>query len=917
MNTTLRPRRFLTGTRRPRPDDALLDAPGAASAAELLQLAGGTPAQALAALRSGQTGLSELDVVVRLTEHGLNQLPTARTPTWPARLQTAARSPFVLLLAALDGVVALTGDPFGVVLITTMVVASLALRLHQEHRFDHLLATLNDLAAPRVSVLRRAGRGTRARTVARDRNPRLLVPGDLILLDAGDVVPADCRIITADGLAVDQAVFTGESMPVTKCATPPAGPTPGWLDPPPPAPPGHGDLTGHGDVLRASTLCLTGTTVAAGTATAVVAKTGPDTILAATTRKITGLRRPTSADLGLRAVTWLLIRLLGVLVPAVFALTVVTHHDSDWVAAALFAVAVAVGLVPEMLPVITAAAHGRGLSALARHRIVVTRPAAVQDLAGMDILCTDKTGTLTVGRPQLARWLGPDGGASTAVLEYALLSATFTAERSNPLDTAILDAGQPLDADVTHAQYDKIAEIGFDYTRRRASIVLDPGTGPCLLVTKGATAAVLNACTTVRRCDGAEQPLTTGLREQTDHVCQHLWDSGYRIAAVAYRSIDPEPDTEPDTGWETELTLVGFLAFTDPPKPGAAHAVQALTGQNVRTIILTGDAPAAALAWCADTDTPAGAPVTGSQIDQLDDAALATLAETITVFAEVDPLHKARIVRALRAAGHVVGYLGDGINDTPALRAADIGLAVPEAVGVALQAADAILLDKDLAILHAGVIAARHATLNATKYLKATLSANLGNVLSVLAASAFLPFLPMLPLQLLVQNLGYDAAQLALPLDHADPEQLTHPHRWSARDLTVFVACLAPISSAFDLVTFWLLQHLPGAADAAHQVLFHTGWFIESLLTQILAVLIIRTGRTPLPRSRPAATVTLAAALACAAAVGLPYTTSGAWLGLHPLPPLVLASLAVTVAAYLATLQTAKLLYRRVTGRWL
>jgi P-type Mg2+ transporter len=910
MNTTLRRRRAPLPARAPHPDDALLDAAGTASASDLLDLAACAPDDALRRLRSSPSGLSEFDVLTRLTEYGINQLPTSRTPTWRARLVTSIRSPFVLLLAALDAVVALTGDPLGVALITTMVLASLGLRLHHEHRFDHLLASLNDLAAPQVAVLRRAGRGARGRPVARDRNPRLIVRGDLILLDAGDVVPADCRVITADGLMVDQAVFTGESMPVAKHPHLDREGSDGWLDRP------GGGGAGTGDVLAAPTLCLTGTTVSAGSGTAVVVRTGPDTILAATTRKITQRRWPTSADLGLRAVTWLLIRLLAVLVPAVFVITVLTHHDNDFAGAALFAVAVAVGLVPEMLPVITAAAHGRGLSALARERVIVTRPAAVQDLAGMDVLCTDKTGTLTLGRPHLTHWLGPDGTPSTEVLDHAVLSAVFATQRHSPLDAAILDAGEPVDAEVARAQYDKAGEIEFDFHRRRASVILDPGTGPCLVITKGAVTSVLDACTAVR-WSGGEQPLTPARRGRVEQVCQRMWDDGQRVLALAYRSVDEDPDTPPDTGWETTLTLVGLLGFTDPPKPGAAQAIQALADQGVRTIILTGDAPATASALCADTGIPAGRPVTGRDLDRLDDTALAALAADTSVFAEVDPLHKARIVRALRAAGHVVGYLGDGINDTPALRAADVGLAVPEAVGVARQAADAILLDKDLSILRAGVTAARHATLNATKYLKATLSANLGNVLSVLAASAFLPFLPMLPLQLLVQNLGYDAAQLALPLDRADPEQLARPHRWSDRDLTGFIACLAPVSSAFDLVTFWLLQHLPGAAGAGHQALFHTGWFIESLLTQILAVLVIRTGRVPLPRSRPAAAVALAALAACTAALILPSTAAGRSLGLHPLPPPVLGALALTVAGYLAALQATKIVYRRVTGRWL
>jgi Mg2+-importing ATPase len=600
----------------------------------------------------------------------------------------------------------------------------------------------------------------------------------------------------------------------------------------------------------------------------------------------------------------------------VFILTMLTHHDSDWASAALFAVAVAVGLVPEMLPVILAAAHGRGLSALAAHRIIVTRPTAVQDLAGIDVLCTDKTGTLTLGRPQLTQWVAPDGTTSAQVHDYALLSAIFTTDRHNPLDAAILDSGAPLDIDIAHAQYDKAGEIRFDLVRRRASVILDPGTGPCLMVTKGAVTAVLDACTSVR-LSGGEQPLDPALREGIDRVCQRMWGDGLRLLAVAYGSVEADNNDEPDPGWEIQLALVGFLAFTDPPKPGTDVAVAGLADAGVRTVLLTGDAAGVAVALCAATGIPPGQPVTGTRIDQLDDHALTALAATTTVFAEVDPLQKARIVRALRTGGHVVGYLGDGINDTPALRAADIGLAVPEAVGVARQTADAILLDKDLSMLHAGVTVARHAALNATKYLKATLSANLGNVLSVLAASVFLPFLPMLPLQLLVQNLGYDIVQLALPLDNADPEQLRRPHRWSARDLTGFIACFALISSAFDLVTFWLLQHLDSPGTTHHEALFHTGWFVESLLTQILAVLVIRTSRTPGLRGRPATAVTLAAAAGCTLAVLLPYTAAGSWLGLRPMPIGLLSALTLTVIGYLASLQAAKLAYRHLTGRWL
>jgi Mg2+-importing ATPase len=909
MDTLARPRRRAIKAWTRVPTDALLDPAGSATVQDLLELARLSPTEALYRLGSSELGLSEHEATARLADHGINQFPTSHVRSWPARLWSSVRSPFVVLLIVLGAVVAVTGDPLGVVVIAAMVIASLALRLHHEHRFDHLLVSLNDLAAPRVTVCRRADRHGRTRPVDRIGNPRLLVPGDLIVLVTGDVVPADCRIVHADDFALDQAVLTGESTPVAKYVINPGAGRTRRLGQP------DNRSTTEPDVLTSPTLCLTGTAVASGRATAVVAKTGPQTVLGATTRQLASPRRPTSADLGLRNVTWLLIRLLCALVPAVFVITLFAHHATDPAHAALYAVAVAVGLVPEMLPVILAAAHGRGLSALARQRIIATRPAAVQDLAGMDVLCTDKTGTLTLGRPTLARWVAPDGGPSREVLDYALLSAAFT-DRRDPLDTAILEHGSPLDDEIIHAQYDRSVELGFDSTRRRSSVILDPGTGAHLMVTKGAVADVL-AVTTRVRVAGDERTLSDSRAAEIDQVCQRLWADGLRLLAIAYRRIDNDTIDDPQAGWEDDLTLVGFLAFHDPTKPGAAEAVTDLIARGIRTVVVTGDAPAVALAVCAATGIPADHAVTGVEIDQLDDADLVALTATTTVFAQANPLHKARIVRALRAAGHTVGYLGDGINDTPALRAADVGLAVADAVGVARQAADAVLLDKDLRILARGVVAARRATVNATKYLKATLSANLGNVLSVLAAGMFLPMLPMLPLQLLAQNLCYDLAQLALPLDRVDPDQLRKPQRWSTPDLLGFIACFAPLSSLFDLATFWLLGHLLPVDGTSRQALFHTCWFIENLLTQILAVQVIRTARVPLWHSRPTTPVALAALTACGIAILLPYTPAAPWLGLQAPTLVLLATLAITATGYLAALQVVKVAYRRLTGRWL
>jgi Mg2+-importing ATPase len=876
-----------------------VDGVGHANASDLWRLAFLDVDRALRDLRSNRSGLSDREASRRLTQYGLNTLPTERVPTWGRRLWIGVCNPFVLLLIALAAAVAVTGDAAAVSLITVMVVTSLALRVYNEQRFDHLAAVLNDLTGTRVAVLRRLGRGGRPGT-PRHRNPRLLVPGDLIRLEAGDVVPADCRVIEAEAFAVDQALFTGESAPVAKAA------------PPPPAAAGRRQVTPAtvDDLLATPTVCLAGTGVASGQAVAVVAKTGVATILAATARSVAVPRRASSADLGLSRVTWLNIQLLAVLVPAVFVITALVNRHGHWPSAALFAVTVAVGLVPQMLPVLLTLAHGRGLSALARCGVAVTRPAAVQDLGGMDVLCVDKTGTLTSGAPALTDWLGANGRTTPKVLEYALLAGVFTADPHNSLDAAILALVTPLDRELMLTRYDKLADIAFDPDRRTSGVLLEQAGGQLLVVSKGAVAEILARCDRIQ-FDGRDCDFTAARRAQVDRVCRRLWRTGRRVLAIAYAEGPAALDES------ACMTLVGLLVFTDPPRPGTAEAVARLAARGVRTAVLTGDAVQVGLAVCASVNIAAGQPVTGLDIDRLDDSALTALVATTTVFAQVSPLHKARIVEAFRRRGHIVGYLGDGINDTPALRAADVGLCVAGAVGVARQAADAVLLDKDLVVLDRAVMEGRRATLNATKYLKATLSANLGNVLSVLAAAAFLPFLPMLPVQLLVQNLCYDLTQLALPFDHVEPGQIRSPLRWSYRDLVGFVIRFALLGSVFDLATFWLLRKELDETSAGGQALFHTGWFVQGLLTQTLAVCVIRTIAVPLLRGRPAWPLALTTVAGCAAALFIPVLPAAGRLGFDSLPADVLIGIGVLTVAYLAALQLAKQAYRRLTGRWL
>jgi Mg2+-importing ATPase len=413
--------------------------------------------------------------------------------------------------------------------------------------------------------------------------------------------------------------------------------------------------------------------------------------------------------------------------------------------------------------------------------------------------------------------------------------------------------------------------------------------------------------------EGQRRPLTEHRRRAVDRLCGRLWREGHRLLAVAYQTADGMAAMM--TG--SSLTLAGFLVFDDPPKVGVADTLRRLTARGVRTVIITGDAAPAAAALCESIGLPAGRPVTGAQTDRLDESALTALCADTVVFAEVDPVQKARVIRALRGRGHTVGYLGDGINDVAPLRAADVGICVAGGIGVARQAADVVLLGDDLAVLERGLVEGRRATVNASKYLKATLSSNLGNVFSLLLAGAFLPFLPMLPIQLLSQNLCYDLVQLALPFDRTDPEQLQRPHRWSPRDLIGFITCFGLLSSLFDIATFALLGRHLAAADPASRALFHTGWFVGNLLTQILAVQVIRTARVPILGSRASTTFTLATVAGCGLAVLIPHSPAAALLGLRPLPPAVLVALIVVGAGYLVSLQGAKVLYRRATGRWL
>jgi P-type Mg2+ transporter len=883
-----------------------LDTPPAdvAAAARLSELAGLAPLQVLRRFATSPHGLDEHEAQLRLLRHGenvLNAVPAAGPLTL---LAGAVLDPFVVVLLALGVVSALTGDLPAVAVIGLLAVVSCGLRASQEYRADKAAAALRALTATTTTVLRRARPGSPplAREVPTDQ----LVPGDIVALTAGDAVPADIRLLRCTGLNVSQALLTGESLPVIKYATM-AAQQPAACDP-------AANLFDHPQ------LCLFGASVVGGTATGVVVATGDDTYFGATNRTPPHRRGRTAFDRGVRGVSWTLIRLMAATVPLVLVLTGISRDT--WLQSAMFAVAVAVGLVPEMLPVVVTTTLIRAAARLRADGVMVKRLPAVHNIGAMDVLCIDKTGTLTVDRLTVAGHLDPLGRPDPQPLRYAALAARLALDHTDPpaadaIDEALIGRADQLDLP-DGADAVAIHVLPFDPTRRRTTVALrTPGQwGRETLITKGAAEEVLDRCTAVR-IDGRDRPLDRAHLRRLRRLTDRLHTGGLRLLAVAVktRPVCGRPLSVDD---ETSLTLLGYVTLTDELKPGIQPTLSTLTGQGIAVKVLTGDHPQAAARLCREAGLEPGAPACGSDLAALDDRALATLAERTTLFARVDAQQKARIVTALRTAGHTVGYVGDGVNDAPALHAADVGACVEGAVDIARQSSDVLLTGEDLVALTHAVAGGRHAFANIIKYLKITVSSNVGNVCAVLAASATLPFLPMLPLQLLIQNLLFDLSQLSLAFDRTDPPALTRPRSFDTGDLTRFVLCFGALNTLADLATFAALRHtIGGEITPAGQILFHTGWFIENLITQMLAVHLLRSRHGPARWSwaaRPVLTTTTAAALL---SLTLPVAPIGVPLGLHPLPLAYYLWLAVILTAYAAALIHAKQRYQQTTGTWL
>lgn len=770
-----------------------------------------------------------------------------------------------------------------------MILLSVIIRFCQDWRASRSSEALRKMVKNTCSV-KRAGREVEELPIEE------LVPGDIVTLAAGDMIPADVRVIETKDLFVSQSSLTGESEPIEK------------------RPDARGRKYVRGSVVELDNICYMGSNVISGSATAVVFGTGGNTYLGTIARAIVGHRAATAFDRGIARVSLLLIRFMLIMVPFVFLVNGITK--GDWLEAFIFAVSVAVGLTPEMLPMIVTANLSKGAVTMSRKKVIVKDLNAIQNFGAMNILCTDKTGTLTCDQIVLERYINADGSAddSRRILRHAYFNSFFQTGLKNLMDRAILAHVRELELESMKDDYRKVDEIPFDFTRRRMSVVVEDRTGKRQIVTKGAVEEMLEICSHTEE-GGAVRELTPERIATAKAICERMNHQGLRVLAVAHRSFLGKEDNF-SVGDERDMVLIGFLAFLDPPKPSAASAIRQLQNYGIEVKVLSGDNDAVVRTVARQVGIT-GKALTGRELEELEGEELRRAVQEASVFSKVTPLQKTQIITLLQEAQHTVGFLGDGINDAAALRQSDIGISVDSAVDIAKESADIILLEKDLMVLGEGVVEGRRTFGNIVKYIKMTASSNFGNMFSVMAASAFLPFLPMMPIHLLVQNLLYDISQTTIPFDRMDTEYLRKPRKWDASGLSRFMIRIGPISSIFDLTTYLLMWYLFQCQSAEMQALFQSGWFVEGLLSQTLIVHMIRTRKIPFIQSRASWPVMAMTFAIMAFGIAIPFTPFGASIGLVALPWSYFPWLAATLTAYCVLTQAIKNRYVKRFNSWL
>ncbi len=822
-------------------------------------------------------GLSGAEARARLARFGPNLFRGKQDKSLLRQFFVRFKNPLVLILLVASAVSAFTGEATNFFIIACIVLLSVTLDFVQEVRANAAADKLRQSVSVRARALRDGKE--------QDISIVDVVPGDVVLLSAGDMIPADARVVEAHDFFVKQALLTGESYPVEK--------RPSVL----PA-----SATGLDEATNA---VFMGTSVISGSARAWVVKTGTGTAIGEIADSLSRPPAPTSFEVGTRRFGMLIMRLTVLMV--MFVLLVNAFFHKPWLDSFLFAVALAVGLTPELLPMVISVTLSRGALRMAKLQMIVKRLASIQDLGSMDVLCTDKTGTLTEAKIRLERHVDAQGQASDRVLELAYLNSFFETGLKSPLDDAIL-AHEHVDV----SAWKKIDEVPFDFERRRVSVLVDNGKSRWLVV-KGAADEIIDLCTHFETAGaGPQLALDEAALEAVRGQSHALEEEGFRVLGIAWREV-PLDHPHAVVGDETELVLAGFAAFLDPPKESAGSALAALAEAGVTIKIVTGDSDRCTRHVCEQLKIPVTGLLTGKEIAQMDDYALRARVETANLFCRVNPSQKDRVILALKARGHVVGYLGDGINDAPSLHSADVGLSVDSAVDVAKEAADMILLKQDLHVLHAGVLEGRRTFGNIMKYIMMGTSSNFGNMFSMAGASLFLPFLPMLPTQILLNNILYDVSEVPIPLDEVDAAEIARPRVLDLGFIRNFMLVIGPISSVFDFLTFYVLL----AVLHADEKLFQTGWFVESLCTQVLVIFIIRTRGNPLKsRANPVLTVTSLAVVAVA--MLLPFTPVGVHFGFVPPPARFYFILGGMVVVYLLAVELAKrVFYRWSAGRTL
>ena len=867
----------------------------------------------LAFYHTSLKGLDQEQVEENRDLYGENTITKGQEDSIFKKIYESIINPFTIILLVIAFISLVTNvwlakpgqeDPTTSIIIVVLVLISGGIRFVQELRSDKATTNLSKMIVNTATVIRDG--------LEQELPIDELVVGDLVKLSAGDMIPADVILFESRDFFVQQSGLTGESDAVEKLAL------------------NKATNQNVESLLEAESLAFMGTNVISGSATAMVLAVGDDTMMGAIEQTLNTYDEPTSFEREMNSISWLLIRLMLVMVPIVFFANGLT--DGDWLEAGVFALSVGVGLTPEMLPMIITASLAKGSIIMAKEKVVIKKLNAIQDLGAIDILCTDKTGTLTQDEIVLEYPLDIHGDLDMAVLRRAYLNSHFQTGLKNLMDRAIISRTEKETKEHVILQnldtsFQKIDELPFDFERRRMSVIVKDDSNVVSMVTKGALEEMLNISTYVEY-RGEMIPLTEDIRQEVLAEVGQLNRQGLRVLGVAYKSGLRE-DYAYAVADESDMILTGYLAFLDPPKPSAAPAIQALLEHGVRTKILTGDNEKVTQAICEKVGLDVEHILLGADIDQMTDQELAGVVEKVTVFAKLSPDQKARIILQLKRNGHGVGYMGDGINDAPSMKVADVGISVDTAVDIAKETADVILLDKDLMVLETGIVEGRKVYANMTKYIKMTVSSNFGNIFSLLVASIFLPFLPMAPVHLIVLNLVYDLSCVALPFDNVDQDFLKQPHTWEAKSITRFMVWMGPISSIFDILTFIFLYfiivplvtgyHYVHGSESALQfiILFQTGWFIESMWSQTMVIHMLRTAKVPFVQSRPAWLVILTTLVAAIFVTSLPYGPLVNILRLAPLGLPYFLFLTCIIFLYMFSVTVIKKFYIRKYKEWL